>query len=125
MNKQILGVTLLALTIAGCTTPTTAPVRVTAPTPPELVRSEALYTEKCSGCHGERALGTPKGPTFLNAIYRPNHHGDGAFQAAVLRGVQAHHWNFGPMPPIPNVSPYEVTQITAYVRWLQQQAGIR
>jgi hypothetical protein len=29
------------------------------------------------------------------------------------------------MPPVPEVAQDEVAQIVAYVRWLQQQAGVR
>jgi hypothetical protein len=43
---------------------------------------------------------------------------------AAQRGVQQHHWSFGPMPPAPAASADDVGRITAYVRWLQQQAGI-
>jgi hypothetical protein len=38
--------------------------------------------------------------------------------------VRAHHWQFGDMPPLPDVSPAEVKRITAYVRDLQKKAGL-
>jgi hypothetical protein len=41
------------------------------------------------------------------------------------RGVAAHHWRFGDMPPQPQVSAAEREEIIAYVRWLQRDAGIR
>jgi hypothetical protein len=57
-------------------------------------------------------------------VYVPSHHSDASFYLAVKRGVPAHHWNFGNMPALPHVTEAEVTQIIAYVRWLQRQAGI-
>jgi hypothetical protein len=61
----------------------------------------------------------------VHAVYRPGHHGDEAFALAVRRGVVAHHWRFGNMPPQPQVSDSQITPIVAYVRWLQRSAGIR
>ena len=62
---------------------------------------------------------------FIDVIYEPNHHADAAFVLAVQRGVAAHHWKFGDMPPQPQVTIDEVRLITAYVRSLQQAAGIQ
>jgi len=39
-------------------------------------------------------------------------------------GVRAHHWTFGDMPKIPGITRDDLTQIIAYIRWLQKQAGI-
>jgi hypothetical protein len=61
----------------------------------------------------------------VHAVYRPSHHGDEAFTLAVRRGVVAHHWRFGDMPPQPQVSDSQVVSIVGYVRWLQRDAGIR
>jgi hypothetical protein len=58
-------------------------------------------------------------------IYAPNHHRDMSFHLAVQQGVRAHHWRFGNMPSVPEVTPDDVTQIIAYVRWLQERVGIR
>ena len=55
----------------------------------------------------------------------PSHHGDAAFLFAVQRGVAAHHWRFGDMPPQPQVTAGEVEAIIPYVRWLQREAGIQ
>lgn len=64
------------------------------------------------------------GPSFLSPIYAPDHHPDAAFRAAVANGVVPHHWSFGPMPPLPEVSEAEVEAIIAYVRDQQRCAGI-
>lgn len=94
------------------------------PIPAALERGATLFDAQCSLCHGAFALGTQQGPPLLKAIYRPSHHGDEAFQLAVARGVRAHHWRFGDMPPVPGLVRDDVTIIVAYVRWLQRAAGI-
>jgi hypothetical protein len=40
------------------------------------------------------------------------------------RGVPQHHWNFGNMPPQPQVGKRSLQQVTAYVRELQRANGI-
>jgi hypothetical protein len=92
--------------------------------PAEFQRGEELYRMSCSTCHGEAALGTLQGPPLVNRVYEPNHHADIAFVFAVERGVRAHHWGFGDMPPLPEISRPEVTEIVQYVRWLQREAGV-
>ncbi len=95
------------------------------PKPPEtLAKGEALYNANCSGCHGAGARGTKQGPPFLDKIYEPNHHADMAFYRAPELGVRAHHWKFGDMPKVPGVTKADLSQIIAYIRWLQKQAGI-
>jgi len=84
-----------------------------------------LYVAHCQTCHGKYALGTDHGPPLLHAIYAPGHHADVAFLLAVKNGVRAHHWTFGNMPALPAVDEGQVTNIVAYVRWLQLQAGIQ
>ncbi|MGI9625890.1 MAG: c-type cytochrome [Longimicrobiales bacterium] len=94
-------------------------------TTPEVHRDgEALFTVGCVQCHGPLASGSELGPPLVHTVYRPAHHADAAFQLAVLRGVRAHHWGFGDMPPQPNVTSEMATAITGYVRWLQRQVGI-
>lgn len=83
-----------------------------------------LYLRNCAVCHGTDLLGTVQGPPLLHQIYAPNHHSDEAFQRAVAFGVQPHHWDFGPMVPIPGLSRDEVAHIVAFVRQEQEAAGI-
>ncbi len=59
-------------------------------------------------------------PPLVHKIYEPGHHADGAFLLAVSRGVRAHHWPFGDMPPVDGVSQEDVQKIVAYVRALQR-----
>lgn len=92
--------------------------------PAEHQQGEALFEASCASCHGESALGTAQGPPLIHIIYEPNHHGDAAFILAAERGVRAHHWGFGDMPPVPGVAREGVAQIVGYVRWLQREAGV-
>lgn len=95
------------------------------PIPKAFQQGEGKFKANCARCHGDRAVGTNQGPPLVHKIYEPSHHGDAAFQMAASRGVRAHHWNFGDMPQIAGVTPEDVTEITAYIRWLQRQAGIQ
>jgi mono/diheme cytochrome c family protein len=92
--------------------------------PAEHTDGKRLFDTYCARCHGVHAAGTGRGPSFLSKIYEPSHHGDEAFLIAVKRGVSAHHWGFGNMPPIPGVSDDDVAKIIGYVRWAQRVAGI-
>lgn len=82
-----------------------------------------LYGATCAACQGADLEGTDGGPPFLDPIYAPDHHPDGAFYAAAELGVQAHHWEFGPMPPQP-VDTDQLRAIIAYVRAVQRAEGI-
>lgn len=92
--------------------------------PAELAAGEGLFDANCASCHGEAALGTEVGPPLVHVFYEPSHHGDAAFVLAAERGVRAHHWRFGDMASVPAVTRDDVAAITAYVRWLQRQAGV-
>ena len=83
------------------------------------------FEKNCMVCHGKNAMGTDNGPPLMHIIYEPNHHSDASFYRAVKHGVRAHHWPFGNMPAIPDVSEEDVTAIIKYVRELQQENGIK
>jgi hypothetical protein len=76
------------------------------------------------GLSAQAQAGSAVGPTLVHRVYQPGHHADVAFELAVRRGVPAHHWRFGDMPPQPAVAPTEIAQITRYVRELQRANGI-
>jgi hypothetical protein len=61
---------------------------------------------------------------LVDAVYRSSHHADSAFMLAVRRGVRAHHWLFGDMPPQTEVTDRELADIVRYVRELQKANGI-
>ena len=92
-------------------------------------RAEAgrkIYDANCVSCHGRDAAGQQGvAPPLVHVIYEPGHHGDESFQRAVARGVRAHHWRFGDMPPVEGLTRRDVTAIVAYVRELQRANGIR
>ncbi|MEK7841342.1 MAG: cytochrome c [Deltaproteobacteria bacterium] len=92
--------------------------------PKELTGGETLFNKNCALCHGQAGIGANNGPPLVHKIYEPNHHADEAFYRAVQNGVIAHHWTFGNMPPLSNVSRDKLEQIIQYIRWLQRQAGI-
>lgn len=108
----------------ACSQGETPPKSSAASVPAEYQAGEAKFKANCAACHGVGAVGTNQGPPLVHKVYEPNHHGDAAFQRAAANGVRAHHWEFGNMPKIETVTPEDVEQITRYVRWLQQQAGI-
>ncbi len=82
-----------------------------------------LYRLNCSSCHGADLRGTDQGPSQLSIVYEPNHHSDDSYRSAIANGVQAHHWNFGPMPPVGGLSAAEVDAIIAYIRSVQGREG--
>ena len=84
------------------------------------------YDANCASCHGRNAAGQAGiAPPLVHVIYEPGHHGDESFQRAVARGVRAHHWRFGDMPPVEGLSRRDVAAVVAYVRELQRANGIR
>ncbi len=128
------GVYVAQLLLNGSNTDTSTAATVTNPMPqgfniPELnaleTAGKAAFEANCQKCHGENALGTNHGPTFIHPFYVPGHHADEAFYRAVSNGVTRHHWNFGNMPRIPDVTGDDVAAIIAYVRALQRANGIQ
>ena len=101
-------------------------VAVTVPTlSPKASIGEAVFVANCASCHGKNAAGSDKGPPLVDQIYRPSHHGDFSFVRAVSLGVPQHHWLFGPMPALPQVTGEQIEQVVFYIRELQQANGIR
>ncbi len=88
------------------------------------IQGNKLFDTNCSSCHGGAAAGTTQGPALVHNIYRPSHHADYAIHMAVRDGVRQHHWHFGDMPAIPQITPEEVAHIIAYLRREQSKAGI-
>lgn len=88
------------------------------------VRGRRTFNAICADCHGRDAMGGDSGPPLIHKIYEPSHHGDGSFYVAAARGVTAHHWKFGDMPPQPGVTQAQVGEIISFVRAVQRQNGI-
>lgn len=128
-RKGVIGVIGLAAICAGILALILQPAQDTASIQPgaavDLVLGERLFSQNCAVCHGQEAAGTAQsGPPLVHKIYEPSHHADGAFYLAVSKGVRAHHWQFGNMPPINDVSMEETAHIIGCVRALQRQNGI-
>lgn len=95
---------------------------------PDLSRVAAAgkraFDANCAQCHGVNGTGSEKGPPLIHPIYNPGHHADEAFFRAARDGVRRHHWNFGDMPPQPQVTKAQIEEIIAYVREIQMANGI-
>lgn len=86
---------------------------------------EVAYNENCASCHGTNAAGKDGvAPPLVHIIYEPSHHGDAAFRLAATKGVRGHHWPFGNMPPVENITDQEIVDIVFYVREVQRANGI-
>lgn len=116
---------LIAVVLAGCgsTAEVEGATGTEAQDPTAVEAGSALFAANCASCHGLDARGTDQGPSFLSAVYEPNHHADFAFVLAAQRGVPQHHWNFGDMPPVAGLSADELEQIASFVRKKQRLEG--
>jgi len=91
--------------------------------PPALAGKQA-FDQRCAPCHGPDGRGSADAPPLVHRLYHPALHSEVAFTLAVQKGVRAHHWRFGDMPPVPDVSARELSQIIQYGREVQQANGI-
>lgn len=89
--------------------------------PFRYARGQVLYEMHCSSCHGVTMAGTEKGPPLLHAFYKPSHHNDASFYKAALKGVRAHHWEFGDMPAVNGMTQKKMQSIVPFIRYYQQQ----
>jgi mono/diheme cytochrome c family protein len=128
-SRVVIALPLILVLLSACSGSKSEPVSNQAVSssavPAEYAKGEAAFNTHCARCHGPKAAGTNNGPTFINRVYEPDHHGDAAFRLAPRNGVRAHHWQFGDMPKIEGVTSQEVDEIILYIRWLQRQAGIQ
>lgn len=125
---SIVSVSTITMLIAGCTTtdePATTQPTVSIDRGPTIYSGEESFQNRCAVCHGQLADGTATGPPLVNRLYEIGHHPNFSFHNAVNKGVTAHHWNFGDMPPIPNVDSDEIDAIICHVRDLQRAEGIQ
>jgi len=105
--------------------PTASPTSAKVDNAQSAYSGEDSFQNRCAVCHGQNAEGTQTGPPLVNRLYEIGHHPNFSFHNAVNKGVTAHHWNFGDMPPIPNVEPEEIEAIICHVRDLQRAEGIQ
>ena len=84
-----------------------------------------IFELKCQSCHGINAAGRHEmGPPLVHKIYEPSHHSDQSFYRAVALGVKSHHWRFGNMAAVEDLTKGDVKAIISYVRELQRENGI-
>ena len=84
-----------------------------------------IFELKCQSCHGINAAGRHEmGPPLVHKIYEPNHHSYQSFYRAVALGVKSHHWRFGNMAAVEDLTKGDVKAIISYVRELQRENGI-
>lgn len=91
----------------------------------EAKNGKIAFETHCVQCHGINASGTDRGPSLIDRIYQPAHHGNFSFVRAVTLGVPQHHWLFGSMPAQPQVPRQEIDRTIVYIREIQQANGIQ
>jgi len=128
--KGIVAACSIAALMAACSRDDAIPVdeavaRVkTSTVPPEREGGRTLYAANCGGCHGAFGEGSELAPPMLHPI-QARMHADVAFKRAIQEGVRPHHYRFGAMPSIDVLNSKEIDDIVAYVRWMQEVAGLR
>lgn len=130
MRLKIYFLLLMPLLIYACEQPDPEQRRIALHLPPVGFKGDAEqgstdFKQYCASCHGQDGLGTQQGPPLIHQTYSPSHHADLAFHMAVKDGVRSHHWAFGDMQPVPDVSPEATQHIIAYVRREQRKSGIQ
>ena len=91
---------------------------------PTAEAGQMAFGQYCATCHGAAAGGTDEGPPLVHPLYVASHHGDFAFVRAAREGVRAHHWDFGNMEPVPDITDDELEALIIYVRELQRANGL-
>ncbi|WP_246195224.1 c-type cytochrome [Paracoccus litorisediminis] len=91
----------------------------------EARAGQKAFARNCASCHGADAEGkSGVAPPLIHKIYEPGHHSDVAFVMAATSGVRAHHWTFGDMAPVPELTDAELAHIIRFVREVQVANGI-
>ncbi len=117
---------LYLLLVPGVAIVTLQPTGATedVPIPFHLAKGQLLYEKYCSQCHGARLDGSDEGPPLVHPFYKPDHHGDGSFYRAVLKGTRQHHWDFGDMPAVAGMTQKKMDALLPFIRYYQQQKGL-
>ena len=82
-----------------------------------------VYAARCASCHGDDLRGTDQGPSQLSIVYEPGHHGDASYRSAIRNGAHEHHWSFGDMPPVEDITDGQIEEVIAFIRSEQQRLG--
>ena len=122
--RKMLHINLLSMYFIFFITSITTTLADELPVPFVHAKGNKLYQENCAVCHGATLNGTKQGPPLLHPFYKPSHHADFAFYRAALKGVQAHHWEFGDMPPIKGITREDMSAVVPFIRWYQKEKGL-
>ena len=82
-----------------------------------------VYQARCASCHGSDLRGSDNGPSLLSIVYEPGHHGDDSFRSAIRNGVGQHHWAFGNMPAVPDITDEQIERVIIFIRTQQDELG--
>ena len=123
--KPTLRTTIAAISLSVAVSACAGDDTTTAPLEPIPAGADGavVYQARCASCHGEDLRGTDKGPSQLSIVYEPNHHGDDAYRSAILNGVVQHHWGFGNMPAVEDITDEQIELVINYIRNQQQTFG--
>ena len=124
VHKPISSLCLLYLSLFGLVLSTSYTIASELPVPFVHAKGNKLYQDNCAICHGASLTGTKQGPPLLHPYYKPSHHADFASYRAALKGVQAHHWEFGDMPPVQGITREDMDSIVPFIRWYQKEKGL-
>jgi len=91
----------------------------------QAAAGQKIFNRICALCHGLNASGGPKAPSLIRPTYKPTRHADQAIYLAIRKGVRQHHWNFGNMPPRPEIKNDQIPALIAFIRETQRANGIR
>ena len=119
--RTVIAAISMSVAVSACAGDDTA----TAPLEPIPAGADGqvVYQARCASCHGDDLRGTDKGPSQLSIVYEPNHHGDDAYRAAIRNGVAQHHWGFGNMPAVEDITDEQIELVIDYIRNQQQTFG--
>ncbi len=112
----------VALAACGGDDPVAAPPESLVPLAAEA-DGATIYQARCASCHGEDLRGTDKGPSQLSLVYEPNHHGDDSYRSAIRNGAPEHHWSFGNMPAVEDITDDQIELVIGYIRSQQETLG--
>ncbi|MEM9059495.1 MAG: cytochrome c [Pseudomonadota bacterium] len=84
-----------------------------------------LYRSSCMDCHGEKAVGTQRGPSLVKQIYHRASFSKRAFHEAVTQGAPQQNWRMGDMPGFSKFSFNQLEQLERYIRELQRPIDFR
>ena len=74
-----------------------------------------IYMQHCVDCHGDKALGSEKGPSLHQHEYAVRNRSQQSFHEAITKGLRANTYTFGDMPAF-RLTYNEIERVARYVR---------